>query len=84
MLEAARIIKCGSTGHKIAGIFVCRGCMVLHETEKKGMEEFYSIILHWHVPGKHAGMIILKEEMILNKSPRPIEFCCKPSATSSA
>ncbi|GMF41604.1 unnamed protein product [Phytophthora fragariaefolia] len=59
--------KCGRNGHPSDHcLFVCRACGELHDVGKCQMEEFYNMIRQWYNPTKHAGMLPVNAEKMLN------------------
>ncbi|POM72519.1 Hypothetical protein PHPALM_10752, partial [Phytophthora palmivora] len=59
--------KCGRKGHPSDYcLFVCRACGEIHDAGKCPMEEFYNLIRKWYVPTKHAGMLPVDAEKMLN------------------
>ncbi|POM69664.1 Hypothetical protein PHPALM_14034 [Phytophthora palmivora] len=66
--KRSRCTHCGSTKghHSNHCLFVCRGCGVIHEAGEYPMEEFYNLICQWDVLMKHAGMLPIDAEKMLN------------------
>ncbi|POM81328.1 Hypothetical protein PHPALM_712 [Phytophthora palmivora] len=59
--------KCGRKGHPSDHcLFVCRACGEIHDAGKCPMKEFYNLIRKWYVPTKHAGMLPVDAEKMLN------------------
>ncbi|POM70669.1 LOW QUALITY PROTEIN: Hypothetical protein PHPALM_12858 [Phytophthora palmivora] len=65
-------------------LFVCRACREIHKAGKFPMEGFYDLIHQWYVPVKHAGMLPVDAEKMLNKNARHVGIWYEPSVLNFA